>query len=184
MCQRGVSVTFNGRYMMKPEDKLKQKFGQDPGFRVPDGYFDDVFAKISASLPEREVAKPAPMTRWQRIKPYVYLAAMFAGIWCMMKMFYMMTSMPDVSLDNPPAMVAEAMSRPEVMDEVISVESVSEEELVAEVAASYESWEEFEADFDYELEQEYAEIDLSELSASLGMDVGDEEAWADESESI
>ena len=99
-------------------------------------------------------------------------------------MFYMMTSMPDVSLDNPPAMVAEAMSRPEVMDEVISVESVSEEELVAEVAANYESWEEFEADFDYELEQEYAEIDLSELSASLGMDAGDEEAWADESESI
>ena len=172
MCQRGVSVTFNGRYMMKPEDKLKQKFGQDPGFRVPDGYFDDVFAKLSASLPEREVAKPAPMTRWQRIKPYVYLAAMFAGIWCMMKMFYMMTSMP------------EAMSRPEVMDEVISVESVSEEELVAEVVANYESWEEFEADFDYELEQEYAEIDLSELSASLGMDAGDEEAWADESESI
>ena len=91
---------------MKPEDKLKQKFGQDPGFRVPDGYFDDVFAKISASLPEREVAKPAPMTRWQRIKPYVYLAAMFAGIWCMMKMFNLMASTDTSSFDSNPTLIS------------------------------------------------------------------------------
>ncbi len=31
-----------------------------------------------------------PKTVWERIRPYVYMAAMFAGIWCMLKMFTLM----------------------------------------------------------------------------------------------
>lgn len=154
---------------MKEEDKLKEKFGQDPGFRVPDGYFDEIFTKISDSLPEKKVAQVPSLTRWQRIKPYVYLAAMFAGIWCMMKMFHMMTTMPEVSLDNPPVVVAEALSEPEVVEELSFIENINEEELVSEIAENYSNFEEFEADFDYELEEEYAEIDLSELQVALEM---------------
>lgn len=155
---------------MKAEDRLKDKFGQDPGFRVPDGYFDEIFTKISDSLPERKVVKPAPLTRWQRIKPYVYLAAMFAGIWCMMKMFHMMTTMPEVSLDNPPVVVAEALSQPEVMEEIVPLENESDYEIVTELQQEYANFEEFEEDFDYQLEEEYAEIDLSELKVALEFD--------------
>lgn len=156
---------------MKEEDKLKEKFGQDPGFRVPDGYFNEIFSKISESLPERENAKPMPLTRWQRVKPYVYLAAMFAGIWCMMKMFHMMTVMPEVSLDKPPVVVAEALAKPEVIEELTLVENLNEDELVAEIAENYPDFEEFEDDFNYELEDEYAEIDLSELQVALEKDI-------------
>ncbi len=155
---------------MKEEDKLKDKFGQDSGFKVPDGYFDEIFTKISDSLPERKIEKPMPLTMWQRVRPYVYLAAMFAGIWCMMKMFHMMTAMPDVSLDNPPQIVAEALAYPENADELASVENVNDYELVSEIAKKYSNFEEFEADFDYELEEEYAEIDLSELEDALDIE--------------
>ena len=38
---------------MKAEDKIRQRYGSDTGFSVPDGYFDQVFAKIGSELPER-----------------------------------------------------------------------------------------------------------------------------------
>ena len=44
---------------------------------------------------------PAPQTFWGRVRPYVYMAAMFAGIWCMFKMFTMMSNTStDLSIDN------------------------------------------------------------------------------------
>lgn len=112
---------------MKTEDKLKQKFGTDTGFRVPDGYFDHVFTEIDSKLPEHPgLRKRVPLSRWQRIKPYVYLAAMFGGIWCTMKMISMMsdTKQEVISLDNPPELVAQAMETPEVVAQVYSTPSV------------------------------------------------------------
>ena len=87
-----------------------------------------------------------------------------------MKMFHMMTAMPDVSLDNPPQIVAEALAYPENADELASVENVNDYELVSEITKKYSNFEEFEADFDYELEEEYAEIDLSELEDALDIE--------------
>jgi hypothetical protein len=64
------------------------KYGKDPGFKVPENYFDDFNKKMAEMLPDVEITpvdiKP---TMWQRIKPFAYLAAMFAGIWCMMSVF-------------------------------------------------------------------------------------------------
>lgn len=153
---------------MKTEDKLKQKVGTDTGFRVPDGYFENAFSQIMESLPEREVSKPVPLSKWQRIRPYVYLAAMFAGIWCMMKMFHMITNVP-VSLENPPVAVAEAVMNLETSEET-NIVNIEEEELLTHIVEEYESFEEFEEDFDYDLEEEYAEIDLSQLSMELAIE--------------
>ena len=101
-------------HLMRQEDILKEKYGTDAGFRVPDGYFDNLNSAIMSKLPDYpEVERVAPLSVWQRVKPYVYLAAMFAGIWCTMKMVTMIQSAPagtEVSLDNPPAMIAQAMS--------------------------------------------------------------------------
>lgn len=74
---------------MKREDStLLTKYGKDPGFKVPENYFDDFNKRMAAMLPEVEITpvdvKP---TMWQRVRPLVYLAAMFAGVWCMMSVF-------------------------------------------------------------------------------------------------
>jgi hypothetical protein len=74
---------------MKHDDStLLNKYGKDPGFKVPENYFDDFNKKMAEMLPDVEITpvdiKP---TMWQRIKPFAYLAAMFAGIWCMMSVF-------------------------------------------------------------------------------------------------
>lgn len=149
---------------MKIEDKLKQRFGSDPGFRVPDGYFEDVYNKISASLPERVPESAPRLSAWQRVRPYVYLAAMFAGIWCMMKMFHMMTSSPEVSLDNPPVLVSEALTQSSNADMMLSDMVVTDYKLEEDVADSYDSFDDFVADFDYEFENEYEDIDLSQFN--------------------
>ena len=67
------------------------------GMHVPDGYFADFTERMSRSLPYRPEAedphyKPADTRSnwWARIRPYTYLAAMFAGIWLMLQMFAMM----------------------------------------------------------------------------------------------
>ena len=74
---------------MKQEDStLLNKYGKNPGFKVPENYFEDFNKRMSAMLPDVEITpvdiKP---TMWQRVKPLAYLAAMFAGVWCMMSVF-------------------------------------------------------------------------------------------------
>ena len=74
---------------MKQDDStLLKKYGKDPGFKVPENYFADFNKRMTEMLPDVEITpvdvKP---TMWQRIRPIVYLAAMFAGVWCMMQVF-------------------------------------------------------------------------------------------------
>ena len=74
---------------MKREDStLLNKYGKDAGFKVPENYFADFNQRMAEMLPEVEITpvdvKP---TMWQRVRPYAYLAAMFAGVWCMMQVF-------------------------------------------------------------------------------------------------
>ena len=75
--------------VMKQEDStILNKYGKDPGFKVPENYFADFNQRMADMLPDVEITpvdvKP---TMWQRIKPIIYLAAMFAGVWCMMQIF-------------------------------------------------------------------------------------------------
>ena len=74
---------------MKQEDStLLTKYGKDPGFKVPENYFDDFNKRMTEMLPDVEItAVDVKPTLWQRVKPLVYLAAMFAGVWCMMTVF-------------------------------------------------------------------------------------------------
>ena len=174
---------------MNLEDKIKQKYGTDTGFTVPEGYFEQAFSEIASKLPEhpgRQV--PPQLSRWQRLKPYVYLAAMFAGIWCTMKMVTMISNSPqqEVSLDNPPTLVAEAMSNPEVVAQMTSAPSpmIVEDGSAEEVpAAATETVEIADAETDNAVNYEYADfidvadIDLNQLQAALDSEEGPEEYY-------
>ncbi len=78
---------------MKGQDILS-KINHQSGMTVPAGYFDEFHARMIASLPQQEweTTQPRilPKSFWARVRPYVYMAAMFMGIWCMMKTFDMM----------------------------------------------------------------------------------------------
>lgn len=151
---------------MGKEEKLLNKIGRDTGMNVPDGYFEEFSVKMMEKLPAYpEAPRPKVLSTWQRIKPYIYMAAMFAGIWCMMKMFHIASERVG-GIDNPPADVVAALQTPEVYDYYteISNSDLSDFELEESVSETYDSMEDFEADFDYDLSSEYASIKLDDNS--------------------
>ena len=134
---------------MKQEDSIIKKYGKDSGMTVPDGYFADLQAKIMESLPEYK-NQPAviPQSRWQRMKPYVYLAAMFCGIWLMMKLFHTVSQPLSLSLDNPPEALVQLLERDTDYDYFQLMGEVSDYAIEEEVIMNYDSFEDFERDFE------------------------------------
>lgn len=75
---------------MKQENSdILNQLGKAPGFKVPEHYFTDFCKDLTESLPEVEIEQPSAEKRtvWVRLRPYVYMAAMFAGVWCMFHVF-------------------------------------------------------------------------------------------------
>ena len=52
-------------------------------FKVPDNYFENFNEEIMNLLPEKEFQAPVKITMWDRAKPWVYMAAMFLGLYFM-----------------------------------------------------------------------------------------------------
>ncbi len=73
--------------MKKENSKILDKLGKDPGFTVPENYFANFTSELMDSLPEVKITEEEKPTLWVRIRPFVYMAAMFAGIWVMMNIF-------------------------------------------------------------------------------------------------
>ena len=73
---------------MGKEDNILRKVGTGNPFRVPEHYFDNFTEELMGKLPEKE---PLPFstepTLWERIKPWVYMAAMFCGIMLSVRIF-------------------------------------------------------------------------------------------------
>lgn len=143
---------------MRPEEQIKEKYGTDPGYRVPDNYFEDLNKKIMSQLPPYQATeRVVEMTLWQRMKPYVYLAAMFAGIWLMMNVFHRISSAESLNLDNPPAALAAALNvtYEEYVPYVVNGNDYALQQSVSE---SYDNIDDFEEDFGYSLKPEYANL--------------------------
>jgi hypothetical protein len=92
---------------MKETNDILTKVNRNGGMTVPEGFFADFAAKMADTLPERpevehpQLVKIPQVSLWHRVRPFVYMAAMFGGIWCMMKMFTMMTPQnSEFSIDN------------------------------------------------------------------------------------
>ena len=66
---------------MKEEDNILKRVGKENSFHVPDGYFENFTLEVMDKLPERKrigIGRKEP-TRWERMKPWTYMAAMFIG---------------------------------------------------------------------------------------------------------
>lgn len=67
---------------MKEEQDIIKKCGKKTPFTVPEGYFEEFNRRMMEQLPPQngETEEGVRITTWQRIKPLLYLAAMFVGM--------------------------------------------------------------------------------------------------------
>ena len=73
---------------MNPEEKILQKIGKKNPFTVPENYFEDFTQELMDKLPAKEaVLQTEAPTLWQRVKPWLYMAAMFCGIMLSVRIF-------------------------------------------------------------------------------------------------
>lgn len=102
---------------MKEQDNILKKVGKENVFRVPDGYFENLTSEVMSRLPEKETPafiKKEP-TKWERIKPWLYMTAMFVGAALIIRV---------ASADRTPATDQIAMDDTETT-EVVSDEYIS-----------------------------------------------------------
>lgn len=101
---------------MKEEDNILKRVGKENVFRVPDGYFENLASEVMSQLPEKETpvfVKREP-TRWERIKPWLYMAAMFVGAALIIRV---------ASVDRVPS--ADRMAMDDTDTETVSDEYIS-----------------------------------------------------------
>lgn len=70
------------------KNNIIAKVGKQNPFRVPDHYFEDFTHELMDKLPELEtIPSTLEITLWQRVKPWLYMAAMFCGIMLSVQIF-------------------------------------------------------------------------------------------------
>ncbi|MDR2085590.1 MAG: hypothetical protein LBP72_00265 [Dysgonamonadaceae bacterium] len=67
-------------------------------FKVPEGYFENLTTHILSQLPEKNEKEIRTPSLWERMQPWVYMAAMFTGIMLMVRLF--VGSPPNLDLNS------------------------------------------------------------------------------------
>lgn len=94
---------------MGKEENILRKVGTQNPFRVPENYFEDFTQELMNKLPEKEpILCLSEPTLWQRVKPWVYMTAMFCGIMLSVRIF-----VGDPQKDDFPITQADAEVLPE-----------------------------------------------------------------------
>ncbi len=96
----------------------------EAGMRVPEGYFEAFAERMSSVLPPRpeleESEAVAPKGLWATVRPYVYMAAMFAGVWCMLHVFHSITGKGELApMDRNPVLASALATDDFVYDYVL-----------------------------------------------------------------
>ncbi|MBQ9073248.1 MAG: hypothetical protein IJY30_02130 [Muribaculaceae bacterium] len=119
---------------MNKDNDILDKVGRRSGMTVPDGYFANFAKQMAGNLPEKEPTEDIALQRtmWQRIRPYIYMAAMFAGIWCMMKIFSDFSRTGSLSMENN-QFIANALSSDNFYEDYYQPENYSEYELLEDM---------------------------------------------------
>lgn len=72
---------------MEKKNNILNQRDRKSGFTTPENYFENFSERMSARLPQREIPDLHRSTLWERVRPLVYMAAMFIGVVLMMKIF-------------------------------------------------------------------------------------------------
>ena len=80
-------------------DELK---GKNP-FKVPKGYLEGLTEQIMAGIPEVVHIEPKVVSIRDRIRPWLYLAGVFAGLLILFRVFIYPVSQDSNKSDNTPA---------------------------------------------------------------------------------
>lgn len=127
--------------MDKDKNGILDKIGRRDGMTTPPGFFADFEERMASRLEptafeqSAHAAPQAPRSWWQKARPYVYMAAMFAGVWCMLRMFTMMGFMDgDPSADSlqPSPVLARALDNDTFVNQYI-IDDVDQWELMDEL---------------------------------------------------
>lgn len=95
--------------MQTPKNILENSRKKNP-FSVPEGYFESFSENLMPQLPEKIRMEPERVTLWNKFKPWVYMAAMFAGIALMIELFFVIIpndNQPDILGKNEDVPVSE-----------------------------------------------------------------------------
>ncbi|MDL2264870.1 hypothetical protein LJC57_09225 [Parabacteroides sp. OttesenSCG-928-G07] len=65
---------------MKKKQSHLDQLKKDNPFKVPDGYMEGLTQQIMSQLPKKEPVEVKRITMTDRIRPWLYLAAVFAGL--------------------------------------------------------------------------------------------------------
>jgi len=126
--------------MKKEESKILDKLGKNSGFKVPENYFNDFNAKLLESLPEVKITEEVKPTMWVRVRPFIYMAAMFAGVWLMMNIFSIGKS--SASSEQRAAQISAGVAVEKNADELINYGSVSDYDIMTYEDSVYMEMEE------------------------------------------
>ena len=114
---------------MKREDsKILDKLGKDPGFKVPENYFAEFNTKLMESLPEVKITEEVKPSLWVRVRPFVYMAAMFAGVWLMMNIFSLGKS--SATGEQRAAQISAGVSNEKNAEELMNYGGISDYDLM------------------------------------------------------
>lgn len=103
---------------MKEENELLKLVGKENPFKVPEDYFDDFTTQLMDKLPENpETIENRPVTKWVKMKPYVYMAAMFIGAVLMVKAIHLVEV--DRSAKSQKSVVSTELTPDKYIDETV-----------------------------------------------------------------
>ena len=108
--------------MKKEETNLLNRCGKDNPFKVSEGYFENFAEQLMNKLPEKAPVETPNVTLWTRIKPWVYMTAMFCGIMLMVRTFVggkdtSTTDVPSINLSELPDEVIDPIVNQTMMDD-------------------------------------------------------------------
>ena len=114
------------------KNDIWQKVGRKHGFTDPgDDYFERFTERMAAQLPELEFPQKPAVTLWSRVQVWVYMAAMFAGIALMVRIF---APAPKSDID----FLAEEQSQQAFYDELIWTSCINNCDVYEYLADAYD----------------------------------------------
>ena len=73
--------------MINKEKNIEDELKDRQPFRVPEGYFENLTDDFMRCLPDRSVPETKVVVFYDRLKPWLYMAAMFIGVIILFNVF-------------------------------------------------------------------------------------------------